>query len=150
MMWTNIWPQSKGVSGDVKNCKKQFRHQTQLCLSASKYRDGGTNMAYYKNHRSPRFEKMSEVRQWLEGQEKIRHKGENIDHRGRKWSFEGNYLTVEMKVIEDPQAALHVGAGHLPDWLQNQKACWSWICTTTISVFSEASQSIKDHIRFIT
>ena len=90
--------------------------------AASKYRDGGTNMAYYKNHRSPRFEKMSEVRQWLEGQEKIRHKGENIDHRDRKWSFEGNYLTVDMKVIEDPQAALHVGAGHLPDWLQNKKS----------------------------
>lgn len=78
-------------------------------------------MAYYKNHRIPRFEKLSEVRQWLEGQEKIRHKDENIDHPDRKWSFEGSYLTVEMKVIEDPQAALHVGAGHLPDWLQNKK-----------------------------
>lgn len=78
-------------------------------------------MAYCKNHRIPRCEKLSEVRQWLEGQEKIRHKGENIDHPDRKWSFKGNYLTVEMKVIEDPQAALHVGAGHLPDWLQNKK-----------------------------
>lgn len=79
-------------------------------------------MAYCKNHRIPRCEKLSEVRQWLEGQEKIRHKGENIDHPDRKWSFKGNYLTVEMKVIEDPQAALHVGAGHLPDWLQNKKS----------------------------
>lgn len=78
-------------------------------------------MAYYKNHRSPRFEKMSEVRQWLEGQEKIRHKGENIDHPDRKWSFEGNYLTVEMKVIEDPQAALHVEAGEFARLASKQK-----------------------------
>lgn len=63
-----------GLSGDGKTVR-QFRHRTQLCLSASKYRDGGT-MAYYKNHRSPWFEKMLEERQWLEEQEEIRHEGE--------------------------------------------------------------------------
>ena len=28
---------------------------------------------------------------------------------------------VEIKIIEDPQAPLHVGAGRLPDWLRNKK-----------------------------
>ena len=73
-----------------------------------------------KNHRSPWFEKMSEVRQWLEEQEEIHRKGKNIDRPDMKWSFEGN-LMVEMKIIEDLQAPLHVGAEPLPDWLRNKK-----------------------------
>lgn len=37
-----------------------------------------------------------------------------------KWRFEKN-LMVEVKIVEDPQAPLHVGAGRLPDWLRNKK-----------------------------
>ena len=63
---------------------------------------------------------MSEVRQWLEEQEEIHREGKNIDRPDMKWSFEGN-LMVEMKIIEDLQAPLHVGAEPLPDWLRNKK-----------------------------
>ena len=37
-----------------------------------------------------------------------------------KWAFEDN-LIVEIKIIEDPQAPSHVGAGRLPDWFRNKK-----------------------------
>ena len=78
-------------------------------------------MAYYKNHRSPWFDEMSEARQWLEEQEGIRREGENMDRQDTKWPF-GDNLMVEIKIIEDPQAPLHVGAGRLPDWLRNKKS----------------------------
>lgn len=77
-------------------------------------------MAYYKNHRSPWFDQMSEARQWLEEQEEIRWEGENIDRPDAKWSFEDN-LMVEKNIFEDSQAPLHVGVGRLPEWLRNKK-----------------------------
>lgn len=52
--------------------------------------------------------------------EETRRQGENIDRPDTKWAFEDN-LTVEIKIIEDPQAPLHVGAGRLPDWFRNKK-----------------------------
>ena len=54
---------------------------------------------------------------WLEEQEE---KGENIDRPNTKWAFE-DHLVDEIKIIEDPRAPLHVGAGSLPDWLRNKK-----------------------------
>ena len=41
---------------------------------------------------------------------------------------------VEIKIIEDPQAPLHVGVGHFPDWLQNKKGLDTW--TDEVCVFS--------------
>jgi len=49
----------------------------------------------------------------LEEQEE---KGEHIDRPDTKWAFE-DHLVDEIKIIEDPQAPLHFGAGSLPDWL---------------------------------
>lgn len=77
-------------------------------------------MAYYKNHRIPWFDQMSEARQWLEEQEEIRWEGENIDRPDAKWSFEDN-LMVEKNIFEDSQAPLHVGVGRLPELLRNKK-----------------------------
>lgn len=64
---------------------------------------------------------MSEVRQWLEEQEGICLEGENMDRHDTKWPFEDNRM-VEIKIIEDPQAPLPIGAGRLPDWLRNKKS----------------------------
>ena len=50
-----------------------------------------------------------------------------------KWSFEET-LMVEIKIVEDPQAPLHVGVGHLPDWLQNKNGLDTW--TDEVCVFS--------------
>ena len=57
---------------------------------------------------------MSQARLWLEEQEENRLKSENIQRPDTKWVFEAN-LMIEVKIIEDLQAALHVGAGRLPD-----------------------------------
>ena len=81
-------------------------------------------MAFYQNRRSPWFDKMSETKQWLDEQKETRHQGENIDRPHTKWAFEDN-LMVEIKIIEDPQTPLHVGAGHLPDWLGNKKGLFA-------------------------
>ena len=64
---------------------------------------------------------MSEARLWLEEQEENRLKSENIQRPDTKWVFEAN-LMIEVKIIEDLQAALHVGAGRLPDWLRNKRS----------------------------
>ena len=63
---------------------------------------------------------MSEARLWLEEQEENRLQSENIERPDTKWVFEAN-LMVEVKIIEDLQAALHVGAERLPDWLRNKR-----------------------------
>ena len=58
---------------------------------------------------------------------------------------------IEVKIIEDLQAALHVGAGRLPDWLRNKKGvCWRLISTPTCFVFSYALRFIKGRIVFVT
>ena len=72
-------------------------------------------MAYFQNKRSPWFERISEARQWLEEQEENRLQSENIERPDKKWVFEAN-LRIEVEIIEDPQAPLHIGAGRLPDW----------------------------------
>lgn len=56
----------------------------------------------------------------MEEQEENRLRGEKIERPNTKWRFEKN-LMVEVKIVEDPQAPLHVGAGRLPDWLRNKK-----------------------------
>ena len=43
-------------------------------------------------------------------------------------------LMFEIKIVEDPQALLHVGVGRLPDWLQNNKGLDTW--TDEVCVFS--------------
>ena len=73
-------------------------------------------MAYFQNKRSPWFERISEARQWLEEQEENRLQSENIERPDEKWVFEAN-LMVEVKIIEDLQAPLHIGVGWLSDWL---------------------------------
>lgn len=55
-----------------------------------------------------------EARGWLEEQEENLLQGEDVDRPNTKWSYEDN-LMVEIKIIEDPQAPLHVGARGLPD-----------------------------------
>ena len=50
-----------------------------------------------------------------------------------KWSFQET-LMVEIKIVEDPQAPLHVGVGRLPDWIQNKKGLDTW--TDEVCVFS--------------
>ena len=67
-------------------------------------------MAYFQNKRSPWFERISEARQWLEEQEENRLQSENIERPDKKWVFEAN-LMVEVKIIEDLQAPLHIGVG---------------------------------------
>lgn len=64
--------------------------------------------------KKPRFERISQARQWLEEQEENRLQGEKIERPNTKWRFKKN-LMVEVKIVEDPQAPLHVGAGRLPD-----------------------------------
>ena len=118
MMWTKLWQQRRfrRSKKTVRNCfaiKQSYAYQ----LRNMKTMD---TMAYYKNHRSPWFDQMSEARQWLEEQEEIRWEGENIDRPGAKWSFEDN-LMVEKNIFEDSQTPLHVGVGRLPDWLRNKK-----------------------------
>ena len=46
----------------------------------------------------------------IKKQEEIRCEGENIDRPNTKWSFEDN-LMVKMKIMEDPQARLHLERG---------------------------------------
>ena len=77
-------------------------------------------MAYYQNKRTPWFERISQARQWSEEQEENSLQGEKIERPNTKSRFEKN-LMVEVKIVEDPQAPLHVGAGHLPDWLRDKK-----------------------------
>ena len=86
---TKIWQQRRFERS--KNCEKQFRHQTQLCLSASKHWDGDT-MAYYQNWRSPWFERLTKARRSLEEREENRLQGENIHRPNTKWSFEYNLI----------------------------------------------------------
>lgn len=74
----------------------------------------GDTVAYYKNRRSYWFERPQEARRWLEEQEENLFQGEDVDRPNTKWSYENN-LMVEIKIIEDPQAPLHVGARRLPD-----------------------------------
>ena len=73
-------------------------------------------MAYFQNKRSPWFERISEARKWLEEQKENRLQSENIERPDKKWVFEAN-LMVEVEIIEDLQAPLHIGVGRLPDWL---------------------------------
>lgn len=74
----------------------------------------GDTVAYYKNRRSYWFERPQEARRWLEEQEENLFQGEDVDRPNTKWSYVDN-LMVEIKIIEDPQAPLHVGARRLPD-----------------------------------
>ena len=46
----------------------------------------------------------------IKKQEEICCEGENIDRPNTKWSFEDN-LIVKMKIMEDPQARLHLERG---------------------------------------
>ena len=62
-------------------------------------------MAYFQK-RSPWFERMSEARLLLEEQEENRLQSENIERPETQ-----GFLMVEVKIIEDLQAPLHIGAG---------------------------------------
>lgn len=81
-------------------------------------------MAYYKNLRSPWFERLAEAKRWMEEPEQNRRQAENIDRRNTKWRFE-EHLMKEVKIIKDPQAPLRVGAGCLPDAVRNRKGMLS-------------------------
>ena len=77
-------------------------------------------MAYFQNKQSAWFKRMSEARLFLEEQEENSLQSENIQRPGTKWVFEANLL-VEVKIIEDLQAPLHIGAGRLPDWFRYKR-----------------------------
>ena len=77
-------------------------------------------MAYFQNKQSAWFKRMSEARLLLEEQEENSLQSENIQCPGTKWVFEANLL-VEVKIIEDLQAPLHIRAGRLPDWLRYKR-----------------------------
>lgn len=93
----------------------------------------GKTMAWCQNLKSPWFDKMAEAKKWSEEKEEKRDQDEKGDNPDMKWSFEET-LMVEIKIVEDPQAPLHVGVGRLPDWLQNKKGLDT--CTDEVCVFS--------------
>ena len=57
---------------------------------------------------------------------------------------------VEVKIIEDLQAPLHIGAGRLPDWLRNKKGLLPLDKYADEYVFSDALRFIKRRIVFVT
>lgn len=93
----------------------------------------GKAMAWYQNLKSPWFDKMAEEKKWSEEKEEKHDQDEKGDNPTMKWSSEKT-LMVEIKIVEDPQAPLHVGVGRLPDWLQNKKGLDT--CTDEVCVFS--------------
>lgn len=135
----------------IRGIEKRVRNSF-LIKHAYQFRniEAKETMAYYQNKRSPRFERISQARQWSEEQEENRLQGEKIECLNTKRRFEKN-LMVEVKIVEDPEAPLHVGAGRLPDWLRNKKICWRFLIRTPTSfVFSDALRSIKERIPFLT
>lgn len=77
-------------------------------------------MAYYQEKRRPRFERISQARQWLEEQEENRLQGEKIERPNTKWRFEKN-LMVEVKILEDPQSTFACWSGALARLASKQK-----------------------------
>ena len=69
---------------------------------------------------APRFERISQARQWLEEQEENRLQGEKIERPNTKWRFEKN-LMVEVKIVEDPQSTFACWSGALARLASKQK-----------------------------
>ena len=63
-------------------------------------------------------------------------RAKKIERPNTKWRFEKN-LMVEVKIVEDPPAPLHVGAGRLPDWLRNKKDLLALVnsCADQLCIF---------------
>ena len=78
-----------------------------------------TKWPIIKTTEAPGLPKCRKRNNGWKSKEETRRQGENIDRPDTKWAFEDN-LIVEIKIIEDPQAPLHVGAGRLPDLFQNK------------------------------
>ena len=78
--------------------------------------EDGTVILYDNNYASPWIEKLSEVEDWLDKQEKKRLDSDNIKRHTTKWEFIG-FFSVNVKVVLDCKYLL--GTGPLPDWLRN-------------------------------
>lgn len=102
----------------------------------------GKAMAWYQNLKSPWFDKMAEEKKWSEEKEEKRDQDEKGDNPTMKWSSEKT-LMVEIKIVEDPQAPLHVGVGRLLIGFKTKKV---WILAPMKFVFLVTLQFIEGPI----